>query len=142
MLENNKNLPILLDGQIILYPWYNIQNKINLYTLTIFNNFYFFCHCIPCIGHNILFSELFELFIKQCWILFYFFTKYSFILQSQCCHPVNICSFISFSFVKMLLQVTHAFNYSSVFSEVFLYHVITWTKYQNVLIFSSHYFMK
>ena len=68
---------------------------------------------------------------------FTFSQNIPFILQSQCCHPVSICSFISFSFVKMLLQVTHTFNYSSVFSEVFLYH-----EYQNVLIFSSHYFMK
>ena len=58
-------------------------------------------------------------------------------MQSQCCHHVNICSFISFSFVKILLQTTHVFNYLSLFSEIFLFHEITWTKYQKVLIFSS-----
>ena len=51
-------------------------------------------------------------------------------MQSQCCHQVNICFFISFSFVKMLLQITHTFNYLLVFFEVFLFHEITWTKYQ------------
>ena len=44
-------------------------------------------------------------------------------MQSQCFHHVNICFFILFSFAKM----THAFNYLSVFSEVFLFHEITWT---------------
>ena len=52
------------------------------------------------------------------------------------------CFFISFLFVKMLLQMTLAFIYLSAFSEVFLFHEITWTKYQKVLIFSSPYFMK
>ena len=53
-------------------------------------------------------------------------------MQSQCCHHVNICFFISFLFAKLLLQMTYAFNYLSVSFEVFLVHEITWTKYQKV----------
>ena len=37
--ENNTNFQVLPNGRKILYPWYNIKKKINLYTLTIFNKF-------------------------------------------------------------------------------------------------------
>ena len=51
--ENNKNLAILLDGRIILYSSTTQKIKwVYINTLTISNKFYFFCHCIPCIGHN------------------------------------------------------------------------------------------
>ena len=68
-------------------------------------------------------------------------TGYCFTFSHNITSFVNI--FLYFIFIcKNVTANDSAFNYLSVFFEVFLFHEITWTKYQKVLIFSSRYFMK
>ena len=103
------------------------------------SRFLFLLHCIPCTG-----LTSFSLYPLRCLSnstgKCFTFSHNIPSTCKDCCDHFKICFFISFSSVKMSLQMTHAFNYLSVSSEVFLFrvlnikkwfvlvHVISWNK--------------
>ena len=98
LLENNSsprtNYPL---------PQVQHKNKINLFTLTVFNKFYFFCHYVP----RKYWSQhvfLCILWVQDTVLLF----NIIFLSSANNCHHFHICSFISFLFVEMLLSMTLA----------------------------------